>query len=98
MSEVEVNIIGAGQSGLAAVRALQDHGICPVVLEAGSEPVGSWPRYYDSLALFSPQATAACRGWAFPAIRVATRTATRSSASCAATPPTPALTSASARR
>jgi len=25
-----------------------------VVLEAGPEPVGSWPHYYDSLTLFSP--------------------------------------------
>jgi putative flavoprotein involved in K+ transport len=42
-----------GQSGLAAARALQAHGIKPVVLEAGPEAAGSWPRYYDSLALFS---------------------------------------------
>ena len=66
MSEVEVIIIGAGQSGLAAVRALQDHGICPVVLEAGSEPVGSWPRYYDSLALFSPAGYSGMPGLGFP--------------------------------
>jgi putative flavoprotein involved in K+ transport len=53
-SETEVIVIGAGQSGLAAARALQEHGIRPVVLEAGPEPVGSWPHYYDSLTLFSP--------------------------------------------
>ena len=66
MSEVEVIIIGAGQSGLAAVRALQDHGLRPVVLEAGSEPVGSWPRYYDSLALFSPAGYGGMPGLGFP--------------------------------
>jgi putative flavoprotein involved in K+ transport len=36
----DVVVIGAGQSGLAAVRALQAHGISPVVLEAGPEPAG----------------------------------------------------------
>jgi cation diffusion facilitator CzcD-associated flavoprotein CzcO len=53
-SETEVIVIGAGQSGLAAARALQARGIRPVVLEAGPEPAGSWPHYYDSLTLFSP--------------------------------------------
>jgi putative flavoprotein involved in K+ transport len=44
-SAAEVILIGAGQSGLAATRALQAYSIRPVVLEAGPGPVGSWPHY-----------------------------------------------------
>jgi putative flavoprotein involved in K+ transport len=51
-SVTDVVVIGAGQSGLAAARALLARGISP--LEAGPEPAGSWPHYYDSLTLFSP--------------------------------------------
>jgi putative flavoprotein involved in K+ transport len=62
----DVVVIGAGQSGLAAARALHSHGIHPVVLEAGPEPTGSWPRYYDSLALFSPAGFSSLPGLQFP--------------------------------
>jgi len=65
-SETDVIVIGAGQSGLAAARALQAHGIDLVVLEAGPEPVGSWPHYYDSLTLFSPAGYSAMPGLDFP--------------------------------
>lgn len=59
-------IIGAGQSGLVAARAVRDAGLTPVVLEAGSRPAGSWPHYYDSLAAFSPARYSSLPGLAFP--------------------------------
>ena len=65
-SVTDVVVIGAGQSGLAAARVLEAHGISPVVLEAGPEPAGSWPRYYDSLTLFSPARYSAMPGLGFP--------------------------------
>ena len=36
------------------------------MLEAGPEPVGSWPHYYDSLTLFSPAAYSSLPGLRFP--------------------------------
>src|SRR5215207_9414197 len=54
MEHIDIAIIGGGQAGVAAAYAARRAGLDPVVLEAGDEPVGSWPRYYDSLALFSP--------------------------------------------
>ncbi|WP_440073858.1 flavin-containing monooxygenase [Streptosporangium sp. OZ121] len=47
-------VIGGGQAGLAATRALLDVGLAPVLLEATDQTTGSWRRYYDSLTLFSP--------------------------------------------
>ncbi|MEW2247912.1 NAD(P)/FAD-dependent oxidoreductase [Streptomyces sp. NPDC006975] len=54
MEHVDVAVIGGGQSGLAAAHALRMQGLQPVVLEASERAAGSWPRYYDSLTLFSP--------------------------------------------
>ncbi|MER6160351.1 NAD(P)/FAD-dependent oxidoreductase [Streptomyces sp. NPDC001868] len=54
MEHVDVAVIGGGQSGLAAAHALRGQGLQPVVLEASVQAAGSWPRYYDSLTLFSP--------------------------------------------
>ncbi|TDD19148.1 NAD(P)/FAD-dependent oxidoreductase [Kribbella turkmenica] len=60
-----VVIIGGGQSGLAAARAARDAGLRALVLEAGGSPVGSWPKYYDSLRLFSPSQYSAMPGALF---------------------------------
>ncbi|WP_407835939.1 flavin-containing monooxygenase [Streptomyces sp. DSM 116496] len=54
VERIEVAVIGGGQAGLATAHALIQQGLRPVVLEASDRPAGSWPRYYDSLTLFSP--------------------------------------------
>jgi putative flavoprotein involved in K+ transport len=61
-----VAVIGAGQSGLAAARALRDHNVATVVLEAGDRAAGSWPCYYDSLQAFSPARFNSLPGLPFP--------------------------------
>jgi putative flavoprotein involved in K+ transport len=61
-----VAVIGAGQSGLAAARALRDLNAHAVVLEAGGRAAGSWPRYYDSLRAFSPAGYSSMPGMPFP--------------------------------
>ena len=66
MSADPIVIVGGGQSGLAAARTVRDSGLRPIVLEAGERPVGSWPDYYDSLALFSPARYSAIPDPPFP--------------------------------
>ncbi|MFF0312205.1 flavin-containing monooxygenase [Streptosporangium sp. NPDC004379] len=58
-------IVGAGQSGLAAAHAALDQGLRPLLLEASDRAAGSWPRYYDNLALFSPARYSSLPGMAF---------------------------------
>ncbi|MFJ1567883.1 flavin-containing monooxygenase [Streptomyces erythrochromogenes] len=65
MEHVEAVVIGGGQSGLAAAHALVGAGLKPVVLEAADRAAGSWPRYYDSLTLFSPARFSALPGMPF---------------------------------
>ena len=65
-TDAPVAVVGAGQSGLAAARALNKLNVPVVVLEAGDRPAGSWPHYYDSLRLFSPAAFSSMAGRPFP--------------------------------
>ena len=59
-------IVGGGQAGLASAYCLKQRGIGHLVLNAGAAPHGSWPRYYDSLTLFSPAEYSSLPGMAFP--------------------------------
>src|SRR5512132_3939430 len=64
--ERRVVVVGAGQSGLAAARALRQLNVPAVVLEARDRPAGSWPCYYDSLQAFSPAGFSSMLGMPFP--------------------------------
>ncbi|MET9358391.1 NAD(P)/FAD-dependent oxidoreductase [Streptomyces sp. NPDC006617] len=65
MEHVDVAVIGGGQSGPATAHALRRRGLEPVVLEASAQASGSWPRYYDSLTLFSPAGHSSLPGLPF---------------------------------
>ncbi|MEU3747322.1 MULTISPECIES: flavin-containing monooxygenase [Streptomyces] len=65
MEHIDVAVIGGGQSGLAAAHSLLAQGLRPVVLEASERTAGSWPRYYDSLTLFSPARYSSLPGLTF---------------------------------
>jgi putative flavoprotein involved in K+ transport len=62
-------VIGAGQAGLATGYHLRRAGLEFVILEGEAQPGGSWPRYYDSLTLFSPARRSSLPGMPFPADR-----------------------------
>jgi putative flavoprotein involved in K+ transport len=59
-------VIGAGQAGLATGYYLQQAGFRFLILEAGRDPVGSWPRFYDSLSLNSAARYSSLPGLPFP--------------------------------
>jgi putative flavoprotein involved in K+ transport len=61
-----VIVVGGGQSGLAAARALRELRMPAMILEASDRPTGSWPRYYDSLRVFSPAGFSSMPGMPFP--------------------------------
>ena len=62
----ETIVIGAGQAGLAAAYHLQKQGFNYLVLEDSKQTAGSWPKYYDSLTLFSPARYSSLPGRDFP--------------------------------
>ncbi|MEN9935482.1 MAG: hypothetical protein RLZZ387_2061 [Chloroflexota bacterium] len=59
-------VIGAGQAGLSAGYYLQQSGLSFLILEAGGEPAGSWPHFYDSLKLNTPARFSSLPGLPFP--------------------------------
>ncbi len=65
-TDADLVIVGGGQSGLAAAAAALAAGLHPVLLERSTEAAGSWPRYYDSLRVFSPAGFCGLPGRRFP--------------------------------
>jgi putative flavoprotein involved in K+ transport len=60
-------VVGAGQAGLATAALAPRHGFTrTLVLEAADQTGGAWPRYYDSLTLFSPARYSSLPGMRFP--------------------------------
>ncbi|MFD1737176.1 flavin-containing monooxygenase [Bacillus salitolerans] len=60
-------VIGAGQAGPATGYHLKMKGLSFLILEGNTQPVGSWPFYYNSLKLFSPAGYSSLPGMKFPA-------------------------------
>jgi putative flavoprotein involved in K+ transport len=44
-ADVDVLVVGAGQAGLAAGMAVRQTGLRFLIMDAGDQPGGSWPRY-----------------------------------------------------
>ena len=69
--DVAVEVVGAGQAGLAVGYHLQRVGLVPrrdfVLVDAGERPGGAWPRTWEDLRLFSPAAYSSLPGWMMPA-------------------------------
>ena len=67
---MDVAVIGAGQAGLATGYHLQRAGLEPgadfVLVDAGSDPGGAWPRMWQGLHLFSPSGYSSLPGWMMP--------------------------------
>jgi putative flavoprotein involved in K+ transport len=59
-------VIGGGQAGLASAYYLKKRGLKYLILEASQQATGSWPKYYDSLTLFSPARYSSLPGLRFP--------------------------------
>lgn len=69
-AEMDVVVIGAGQSGLATAYYLRRTGLRPgrdfVVLDAAGRAGGAWPRTWEGLRLFSPASFSSLPGWMMP--------------------------------
>lgn len=65
----DVIVIGGGQAGLASGYYLKKKKLRFLILEASHEATGSWPRYYDSLKLFSPAQLSSMPGLKMPGHR-----------------------------
>jgi putative flavoprotein involved in K+ transport len=63
---LEAIVIGGGQAGLASGYHLRKKGLRYLILEADEQATGSWPKYYDSLKLFSPARFSSLPGVKFP--------------------------------
>lgn len=64
--DVDVAVIGGGQSGMACAYYLRRAGIDHVVLDDQPESGGAWQTTWPSLRLFSPASHSSLPGWPMP--------------------------------
>jgi len=64
--EIDIVVIGGGQSGLAVGYFLRRTGRSFVILDATPAPGGAWNQGWDSLRLFSPAEASSLPGWPMP--------------------------------
>lgn len=64
--EIDIVVIGGGQSGLALGYFLRRTGRSFVILDAAPGPGGAWIQGWDSLRLFSPAEASSLPGWPMP--------------------------------
>ena len=64
--EIDIVVIGGGQSGLAVGYFLRRTGRSFIILDAESTPGGAWNQGWDSLRLFSPAEVSSLPGWPMP--------------------------------
>lgn len=67
MTDVDVVIVGAGQSALATAYFLRRAELSFVLLDAEEGPGAAWRHGWDSLTLFSPSQWSSLPGWPMPA-------------------------------
>ena len=65
-TEIDIVVIGGGQSGLAVGYFLRRTGRSFVILDAELVPGGAWNQGWDSLRLFSPAEASSLPGWPMP--------------------------------
>jgi putative flavoprotein involved in K+ transport len=61
--QVDVVVVGGGQSGLAVGYYLRRTGLSFIILDAQAEPGGAWQHAWISLHLFSPAQFSSLPGW-----------------------------------
>lgn len=66
ITDIDVVIIGGGQSGLAVGYFLRRTNHSFVLLDAGIQPGGAWQQGWNSLRLFSPADASSLPGWPMP--------------------------------
>ncbi|MHA3050655.1 ArsO family NAD(P)H-dependent flavin-containing monooxygenase [Acinetobacter sp. ANC 4635] len=66
VTEVDVIIIGGGQSALATAYFLKRSGLSFIILDEQQHAGGAWLHTWDSLRLFSPNSWSSLPGWVMP--------------------------------
>lgn len=66
--DLNVIIIGGGQSALATAYFLRRAKLSFVILDAGEKPGGAWRQAWKSLRLFSPAQWSSIPGWMMPPV------------------------------